>query len=52
MLGLLWKDYGKISSPGAKKFSEDLGLARVKNRSFGRPNFSAKGWYINTYFFV
>ena len=52
MLGLLWRDYGKIFGLRAVKFPEDLGLARVKNRSFGTPNFSIKGRYIYTYFFV
>ena len=34
------------------KFPEDLDLTRVKNMSFGRPNFSIKGRYIYTFFFL
>ena len=32
------------------RFPEDLDLTRVKNRSFGTPNFSIKGRHIHTYF--
>lgn len=52
LLGLMWSGYGKIFSFGAIEFPKDLDLTRVKNRSFGRPNFPIKGRHIYTYFFV